>query len=84
MPLKKTWIEASVTLGNQNYFVANDGMYLYNSQDPVQLKTGLSITRYVGRNLALSMHYGLEQKYITNDDETYYQHGLTAGITWKL
>ncbi len=31
MPLKKTWIEASATLGDQNYFVANDGMYLFNA-----------------------------------------------------
>lgn len=84
MPFKKTWIEASVTLGDQNYFVGNNAMYLFNAQDPVQLKTGFSITQYFTHKLALSVHYGLEQKYIASFDETYYQQGLTAGITWKL
>lgn len=84
MPLKKTWIEASVTLGDQNYFTGSNGLYLFNAQDPVQLKTGFSITQYLNRKLAVSVHYGLEQKYMDAFDETYYQHGLTAGITWKL
>jgi len=81
---KRIWLEGSVTLGEQNYFTSDDGMYFYNSQDPVVFKTGASIRTYVNQQLSFIVHYGLEKKYMNTYDEYYYQHGLTGGIAWKL
>lgn len=80
----RLWIEGSTTWGDQRYFMANDGLYFYNSLDPVVVKTGGSITAYLMKNLALTLHYGVEKKHLVMWDEYYKQHGITGGIQWKM
>lgn len=80
----RLWAEASVTLGNQNYFTAADGLYFYNSPDPVVFKTGLGLTAYLTRKLSSSIHYGIERKHWIINDEYYLQQAITGGIVWIL
>lgn len=80
----RLWAEASVTTGNQNYFTASDGLYFYNSYDPVVFKTGVQLTAYISKNLITSLHYGIEKKHWIANDEYYLQQSLTGGIVWIL
>lgn len=80
----RLWSEVSLTLGNQNYFTESDGVYFYNSVDPVVFKTGLQLTAYISKSLSTSLHYGIEKKHWIDYDEYYYQQGITGGIVWKL
>jgi tetratricopeptide (TPR) repeat protein len=81
---KKVWAEGSVTLGNQNYFSSNNGLYFHNALDPVTFKTGGLITAYLSNQLSMTIHYGYEKKYLAEYDEYYYQQGITGGIQWKF
>lgn len=80
----RLWAEVSATTGNQNYFTSADGLYFYNSPDQVQEKYGAQLIAYLNPNLNLSIHYGIEKKYIYLVDEHYYQQALTGGIVWIL
>lgn len=80
----RLWVEANVTLGNQNYFTVADGLYFYNSPDPIVQKSGVQLTAFLTKNLSTTLHYGIEKKHWIANDEYYYQQGLTGGIIWKL
>jgi len=83
-PMKYIRTEAFLTLGDQYCFADQDGLYLYNNQDPTKFKAGLTVYAYIGKHLTLNMTYNYDKKLIYLFDQYYYQHGITGGIVWKI
>lgn len=78
------WTEASVTLGNLNHFIDNNGLYIYNSLDQTTFKSGLSVFGYLNKHLTLYINYTFEKKLMVTADQTYNQHALSGGMIWKI
>lgn len=85
-PLRKWWIEASATLGNQKNFVDLNGIYVHNSADYSTSRVGGSLFFYPNKNLTLFGNYTYDTRFISDYDMnvTYNQHSITGGIIWKL
>lgn len=85
MPLRKWWIEASATLGNQKNFVDLDGIYVHNSADYSTSRIGGSLFYYPNKHITLFSNYTYGTRFVSDyDNETYNQHSITGGIIWKL
>lgn len=81
---KKLWLEAEITLGNLQNFVDNNGLYVYNSVDPTQFRTGFSTFWYVLPKLTAFANYTFDDKLITSSQTNYNQHSFSGGLIWKL
>ena len=86
VPLRKWWIEASATLGNQKNFVDMNGIYVHNSADYSTSRVGGSLFFYPNKHLTLFGNYTYDTRFISDYDMnvTYNQHSITGGIIWKL
>lgn len=80
----KAWLEANITLGKFSDLFENDALYIYNQIDPNQFKGGL--TGYISLSPAsvLAIGYTLEQRKISNTTNTFIQHSITGGLSWKF
>ena len=87
-PLKKLWLEGNVTVGNQNNFTENSGLYLYNSIDPSIFRTGATLYWNIMPKISVFGNYGYELKQTENTNRTiisnYNQHSFSGGIIWKI
>jgi hypothetical protein len=81
---RRFWLQGSVTLGNLNNFVDNNGLYLYNSMDHTTFRTGASLFYYLGKHLTLFTNYSFDKKLIIEPIYNYKQHSITGGIIWKI
>ena len=87
VPLKKTWLEGSVTLGNLKNYADYNGLYLLNSKDPTILKTSATFFWEFSTNISLFANYGYDIKQLkgtTNTTINYNQHSFSGGIIWKI
>lgn len=81
---KKIWVEANVTLGKFSDLFENDAMYIYNQIDPNQFKGGLTAYASLSPKCVLAIGYTLEQRIISNTTNTFNQHSITGGLSWKF
>jgi hypothetical protein len=81
---KKTWLESSVTFGNQDDYQDVDGLYVYNSIDPTKFKCGETIFYQVTAHALLELNYIYEKKTDIYRPINYNQSSVTFGITWKF
>lgn len=81
---KRILTEASISSGNLNHFIDNNGLYIYNALDPTTFRTGLSVFGFINKSLTLYINYTFDEKLITTRNQLYNQHSVTGGIIWKI
>ena len=82
--IKNFWIEGNATLGRFRNMAENDAMYLYNAIDINKIKVG--ITGYVSINkiCVAQLGYTYEQREFYKKTNTFNQHSITGGLSWKF
>ncbi len=81
---KKLWLEGNATLGTFTDLLENDGLYIYNQIDKNLFKAGLFGYIPVSSKCTLNIGYTLEQRQLYNTNNTFNQHSITGGLTWKF
>jgi hypothetical protein len=83
--LKKIWLEGNATFGRMLNYNDFNGLYLYNSIDPLTLKTGITGYIPVSKKITLWTNYSWERKeFYENSLFHYNQFSYLGGIKWKL
>ncbi len=83
--LKKVWIEGNASFGRMLNYNDFNGLYVYNSIDPLILKTGISGYIPVSKRITLWANYSWERKeFYENSLFHYNQFSYLGGIRWKL
>jgi hypothetical protein len=82
--MKKSWLEANTTLGSFNNLSESDGLYLYNAIDANQFKAGLTMYWLLNKHLMGQLGYTFEQRAIYFYQNTFNQHSITGGLSWKF
>ncbi|SEP05794.1 M48 family metallopeptidase [Mucilaginibacter sp. OK283] len=80
----KTWLETSVTFGNQDDYLDADGLYVYNSIDPTKFKCGETVFYQLNTHALLNLNYIYEKKTDIYRSVNYNQNSVTLGIIWKF
>lgn len=84
-PLKNAWIEGSATIGKMSGYNDFNGLYVYNSYDPIRLRAGGSFFYYFRKNVLFWVNFTLEKKeYFEQNSYHYYHYSYLGGIRWKL
>jgi hypothetical protein len=81
---RKCWLEGYRTFGKLNNFADLNGLYVYNSFDPILNRTGMGLFWYATTHLTFFGNFTYETKQNTYLLRTYHQESLTAGILWKI
>lgn len=83
--LKRVWLEGNASFGRMLNYNDFNGLYVYNSIDPLILKTGISGYIPVSKKIALWAGYSWEKKeFYENSSFHYNQFSYLGGIRWKL
>lgn len=83
--LKKVWIEGNASFGRMLNYNDFNGLYVYNSIDPLILKTGISGYIPISKRMTLWANYSWERKeFYENSLFHYNQFSYLGGIRWKL
>jgi hypothetical protein len=81
---KKLLVEGDFALGNMNYFNDFDALYVYNSMDPIRIKTGVTASILKSDNITLWIYLGGESKeYFENETYYYNQFTFLGGLRWR-
>lgn len=82
---KKTWLDVNLLRGNMDRYNDFRGIYVYNSYDPVILRSGATLNYFAGSKFVLWINFSLERKKY-NEDFTYRynQFSYLGGIKWKI
>lgn len=80
---KNSWLEGNITLGRFQNLAENDALYVYNSVDPDKMKAGITGYFMFGKTIA-QLGYTFEQKEFFGTSNTYNQHSITGGLSWKF
>jgi hypothetical protein len=82
---KRLWIEANGTFGRMSDYNDYDGLYLYNTYDPIDFRLGGTLVWYLGNKISIWANYTFERKeYFENNSFHYNQFSYLGGIKWKL
>lgn len=82
---KRVWLEGNASFGRMLNYNDFNGLYVYNSIDPLILKTGISGYIPVNKKIALWAGYSWERKeFYENSSFHYNQFSYLGGIRWKL
>jgi len=83
--LKRVWLEGNASFGRMLNYNDFNGLYVYNSIDPLILKTGVTGYIAVSKKIALWASYYWEKKeFYENSSFHYNQFSYLGGIRWKL
>ncbi len=82
--LRNIWLEGNATLGSFTNLFENDAMYLYNAIDKNKIKAGATIYLSIGSKLIAQAGYTFEQREIYKTINTFNQHSITGGLSWKF
>lgn len=83
--LKNVWLEGNASFGRMINYNDFNGLYVYNSIDPLTLKTGITCFIPITRKIALWASYSWERKeFYENSSFHYNQFSYLGGIRWKL
>jgi hypothetical protein len=82
---KGAWLEAGMTTGNMDRYNDFNGLYVYNTYDPVVFRYGATFTYYLGKHASFWVNYSYESKEY-NEDRTYSynQFSYLGGFKWKM
>jgi hypothetical protein len=62
-----------------------NGLYLYNTYDPMVFRSGATIVFYAGKTISIWANYTFEKReYFENNSFQYNQFSYLGGIRWKL
>lgn len=79
------WLEGHASFGRMNLYNDFNGLYVYNSYDPMKMRSGAGITYYVNNRLALWLTYSTEKKeYYNYSSNTYKQFSYLGGLKLKI
>jgi tetratricopeptide (TPR) repeat protein len=82
---KKVWFEANATIGRMTDYNDYTGLYIYNTYDPIDFRSGGTIIFYAGKKISIWANYTFERKeYFENNSFHYNQFSYLGGIRWKL
>lgn len=82
---KNVWIEGGATFGNMHGYNDFNGLYVYNTYDPIVFRSGGGITWYARKNISFWLNYNFEKKEFFEDNTfTYNQYSYLGGIKWEL
>jgi hypothetical protein len=83
---KYLWAESNITLGNLKNYNTCNALYIYNSVDPSDFRTGFSLIYFMGKHLSLIGNFTFDQQEIENNtvNKNYYQYSYSGGLKWKL
>lgn len=84
MLFDRFWTEAMVSIGNLNYFIDNNALYVYNSLDSTVFRTGASIFYYLNQPFTVFFNYTYDLKEVLSTNTLYNQHSITGGLIWQL
>jgi len=82
--MKNTWLESDVTFGNQDDYLDQDGLYVYNGIDNTTFKCGETIFYQLGKHARLQLNYTYEKKQDNFTELKYDQNSTTIGMLWKF
>lgn len=82
---KGAWLEAGLTTGNMDRYNDFNGLYVYNTYDPVVLRSGATFTYYLGNHVSFWINYSYESKeYYEDRTFSYNQFSYLGGFKWKM
>lgn len=82
---KGTWLEGSTTFGRMNGYNDFNGLYVYNTYDPIISRSGGTLFYYIGKKIVVWLNYSFEKKeFYENSSFRYNQYSYLGGIKWKL
>ena len=83
--LKNMWMESNITFGRMNSYNDYEGIYVYNSYDPMIFRWGATMFLSLNRNIMFWANFSLERKeYLENSSSHYNKFSYLGGIKWKL
>jgi len=81
----KVWVEGNVTYGRMVNYNDYNGLYIYNSYDPMVFRSGITTFIPLGRKITLWVNFTYEKKeYLDANTYNYNQFSYLGGIKWKL
>lgn len=83
--LNKISIEGNLTFGRMTNYNDYNGLYVYNSYDPITFRSGATMFFYLSSKITLWANYSFERKeYFENSSFHYNQFSYLGGVKWKL
>lgn len=83
--LKKGWLEGNAAFGNLNLYNDYNGLYVYNSYDPLIMKAGATFTYFAGKKMSFWLNYSYGKKeYLNYSFAGYNQFSYLGGIKWTI
>ncbi len=82
--LKNIWLEGNATLGSFSNLFENDALYLYNAIDKNNFKAGAMLYVAIGTKLIAQAGYTFEKRELYKTINTFNQHSITGGLSWKF
>jgi len=82
---KDAWFEGNATFGRMDFYNDFNGLYIYNSYDPVIMRTGVSFIYYISERISLWLNYSYEKKeYYNYSSSAFNQYSYLGGLKWKI
>lgn len=82
---KGLWLEGHASFGRMNLYNDFNGLYVYNSYDPMKMRSGAGVTYYINSRLALWLTWSTEKKeYYNYSSNTYKQFSYLGGLKLKI
>lgn len=83
--LRGLWLEGHASFGRMNFYNDFNGLYVYNSYDPMIMRFGAGITYYFSDRIALWLAYSTERKeYYNYSSNAYNQFSYLGGLKLKI
>jgi hypothetical protein len=83
--LGKVWIECNLTFGRLIDYNDYNGLYVYNTYDPITFRSGGTMILYLNKNITVWTNFSNERKeYFEDSLIHYYQFSYSGGIRWKI
>jgi len=82
---KKVWVEGNANFGRMVNYNDYNGLYIYNSYDPMVFRSGITTFIPIGRKITLWANFSYEKKeYFESSLYNYNQFSYLGGLKWKL
>jgi hypothetical protein len=83
--MKMLWLEGNVTTGRMTGYNDYDGLYVYNSYDPMTFRSGVTLFLQMNAKVSFWVNFSYESKeFLENSSVHYNQFSYLGGIKWKL
>jgi tetratricopeptide (TPR) repeat protein len=82
---KGSVLEGSLLKGYLSGYNDFNGMYVYNSYDPMIMRTGVTLYQFMRTGTVIWLNYSIEKKeYFEDRSFTYNQFSFLGGVRWKI